>query len=122
MGQDVPGQEFLDLFQKLVNPLGFPLQSLLLAGFNPEEIDRKIAELKAVQNWLNANLGLLELTIKTLEYQKSVLTPAASAAGGEPKPDNPLANPALWPWGFAKPEAKAPPSASDSPKKTPRKR
>ena len=32
-----------------------------------------IVELKAVENWLRMNLGFLDMTVKTLEMQKSAM-------------------------------------------------
>ena len=40
---------------------------------DPEEIDKKIAELSSVESWLKMNLTFLQMTIKTLEMQKSAL-------------------------------------------------
>jgi hypothetical protein len=38
-----------------------------------EEVEKKIAELQSVENWLKMNLSFLQMTIKTLEMQKSAL-------------------------------------------------
>ena len=38
-----------------------------------DEIEKKIGELKAVETWLTMNTGFLQMTIKTLELQKSAL-------------------------------------------------
>jgi hypothetical protein len=40
---------------------------------DPDEIEKKIAELRVVENWLKTNVGMLEMTIKTLEMQKAAL-------------------------------------------------
>jgi hypothetical protein len=37
------------------------------------EVDRKIRELQAVESWLKMNLNFLQMTVKTLEMQKSAL-------------------------------------------------
>jgi hypothetical protein len=52
------------------------------------EIDRKIAELRAVENWLRMNLGFLDMTVKTLEMQKSALQAIqeSAAKAGDSKP------------------------------------
>jgi hypothetical protein len=89
-----------EMFQRMVNPMSFPLQSLLFPSLDIREIDRKISELKTVQTWLNANASMLELTIKTLEYQRSVLAPQEGGGKEAKPPENPFANPALWPWGM----------------------
>jgi hypothetical protein len=98
---DKPTQDQLfEMFQKMVNPMAFPLQGLLMGGLSAEEVDKKIAELTTVRHWLNSNLGMLDLTIKTLEYQKALLSPAGSDKKDTEKGENPLSNPALWPWNF----------------------
>lgn len=38
-----------------------------------DELDKKIADLKAVEAWLNLNLGMLRGTIQTLEIQRGTL-------------------------------------------------
>jgi hypothetical protein len=41
--------------------------------------------MRSVENWLKMNLGLLQMTIKTLEMQKSALETLSGA--GKDKPD-----------------------------------
>ncbi len=96
-----PGEVF-EMFQKMINPMAFPMQSLMMAGLSVEEIDKKIGELTTVKHWLNTHVGMLELTIKTLEYQRALLTPSQGGEQGKPvaPQDNPMLNPALWPWAF----------------------
>ncbi|MCD2517160.1 hypothetical protein LQ564_12670 [Massilia sp. G4R7] len=43
------------------------------AGLSTEELDKKIADLKAVESWLNLNLGMLRGTIQALEVQRGTL-------------------------------------------------
>lgn len=101
MANEKPSGEVFEMFQKMINPMSFPLQSLMMGALNPEELEKKINELTTVKYWLSTNVSMLELTIKTLEYQKALVTPAKE---GAPKPgnaaagDNPMMNPALWPW------------------------
>ncbi len=49
-----------------------------------EEIDRKLAELKTVEQWLSVQVGMLQMTAKTLELQKAGLV--ALRQGLDPKP------------------------------------
>ena len=98
MSEKTGTDEMFEMFQRMVNPMAFPMQGLLMGGLKIEDIDKKISELNTVRHWLNTNLGMLDLTIKTLEYQKALLTPAGPAAANEVKAENPLSNPALWPW------------------------
>ena len=105
MTKPVTPQEMFDLWQKMVNPGGYPLQSLMFPVLDPKEIEKKIAELETVEHWLKANLNMLQLSIKSLEYQRAMLkggekmqaamkegAPGAALEGGE------MQNPALWAW------------------------
>ena len=100
MSKPVTPQDMFDLWQKMVNPGAYPLQSLMFPVLDAKEIEKKIAELETVEHWLKANLNMLQLSIKSLEYQKAMLkggermTAAMSEAGegGE------MQNPALWAW------------------------
>ena len=100
MTKPVTPQDMFDLWQKMVNPGAFPLQSLMFPVLDPKEIEKKIAELETVEHWLKANLNLLQLSIKSLEYQRALLKggeKAAAAMQGEaPAPEPP--NPAMWAW------------------------
>jgi len=71
----------LEFLKSLWGPMGLPM-----AGLNPpaaasSELDRRIAELKSVENWLNMNLGVLRMTIQSLEMQKAALAAMQGAAG-----------------------------------------
>ena len=65
---------FVEMWQKMVNPGAFPLQSLMFPVLDAKEIEKKIAELEVVEHWLKANLNLLRLSIQSLEYQRSDTT------------------------------------------------
>jgi hypothetical protein len=99
MTKPVTPKEMFDLWQKMVNPGGYPLQSLMFPVLDPKEIEKKISELEVVEHWLKANLNMLQLSIKSLEYQRAMLKGGerlmgeASAGEGEE-----MANPALWAW------------------------
>ncbi|HET9576434.1 MAG TPA: PhaM family polyhydroxyalkanoate granule multifunctional regulatory protein [Usitatibacter sp.] len=99
MSKPVTPQEMFDLWQKMVNPSGYPLQSLMFPVLDPAEIEKKIAELETVEHWLKANLGMLQLTIKSLEYQRSLIKGGEKmreAMEGDGQGEIP--NPALWAW------------------------
>jgi hypothetical protein len=118
MTKPVTPQEMFDLWQKMVNPGAYPLQSLMFPVLDAKELDKKIAELETVEHWLKANLAMLQLTIKSLDFQKQLLEGGegtkkamdrGTAAGDMP-------NPAMWAWNMmaeaAKPQAPAEPPAA----------
>jgi hypothetical protein len=99
MTKPVTPQDMFDLWQKMVNPGGYPLQSLMFPVLDPKEIEKKIAELETVEHWLKANLNMLQLSIKSLEYQKAMIkggeklqAAMQDGEGGE------MQNPAMWAW------------------------
>ncbi|TMH49133.1 MAG: hypothetical protein E6H50_09275 [Betaproteobacteria bacterium] len=81
MNQPPDPFEFL---KNLWGPMGLPLAGLMAPALIPDEIERRIAELKSVENWLNMNLNVLRLTIQGLEMQKAGLAAMQNAAGSAP--------------------------------------
>jgi len=73
-------RDWLEFMQKMWNPMSFPMPGMTLPTVNIEEVEKKIVELKAVETWLTMNVGLVQMTIKTLEMQKSALESLAAAA------------------------------------------
>lgn len=74
----------MEFFRKMWNPMSFPLPGIFQPTMDAEEVDRKIIELRAVENWLKMNLTFLQMTIQTLEMQKSALQAIKESAGGGP--------------------------------------
>jgi hypothetical protein len=62
--------------------MGLPMAGLTGTTTAMDEVDRRIAELKSVENWLNMNLNVLRMTIQGLEMQKAGL--AAMQGGADP--------------------------------------
>jgi hypothetical protein len=87
MADDIWSKDMLEFMQKMWNPMGFPLPGMVAPTISVEEIERKLGELRSVENWLKMNLGLLQMTIKTLEMQKTALETLAGGAPGRPEPD-----------------------------------
>ena len=80
MSDDFGSREWIEQFQKMWNPMNFPFPGVIQPTLDPEEIERKIAELKAVESWLKMNVGMIEMAIKTMEMQKSALETLRDAA------------------------------------------
>jgi len=76
-------KDWFEFMQKMWNPMSFPMPGMAMPTVNVEEVERKIAELKAVETWLTMQVGLLQMTVKTLEMQKAALE--SLAAGAKPK-------------------------------------
>ena len=73
-----------EFLKSLWGPMGLPLAGLSNAATAMSELDRRIAELKSVETWLNMNLSVLRMTIQGLEMQKAGLAAMQSAAGAAP--------------------------------------
>lgn len=84
MADDIWSKDMLEFMQKMWNPMGFPLPGMVAPTISVEEVERKLGELRSVENWLKMNLGLLQMTIKTMEMQKSALEALSGGTGESP--------------------------------------
>jgi len=69
-----------EFLKTLWGPMGLPLAGLGNTTAAMSELDRRIAELKSVETWLNMNLSVLRMTIQGLEMQKAGLAAMQGAA------------------------------------------
>jgi hypothetical protein len=76
-------KDLFEWMQKMWNPMSFPVPGMLTPTADVGEIEKKIRELKTVENWLTMNVGFVQMTIKTLEMQKAALD--AMGAGNKKK-------------------------------------
>lgn len=72
------------------------LNQAMTAPMSVEELERRIGDLRAVENWLRMNLSMLSSTIQGLEVQRSTISTlktfmtSAAAAGSAPDGLSPL--------------------------------
>ena len=76
-------KDWLEFMQRMWNPMAFPMPGVGMPTVDVKEIEKKIAELKTVETWLTMNVGFVQMTIQTLEMQKSALETLGAA--GKPK-------------------------------------
>ena len=102
-------QQAIEFMQKMWNPFGvsmagvmppvapgvppaapFPNPMAMFATLDPAEIERKIGELRVIENWLAMSLNFVQMSIKTLELQKASLEAlrAGAAAASQPIPQS----------------------------------
>ena len=133
MTKPVTPQDMFELWQRMVNPGAYPLQSLMFPALDPKELEKKIAELQVVEHWLKANVSMVQMTVKSLEFQLSMVkggqraAESIEAAGKEAPP-----NPAAWMWNLmaqaatpaksAVADDPAPPEKPSPPKRSQRRR
>ena len=103
-------QEAMEFMQRMWNPFGvpvpgftppgaqgavaaaipFPNPAAMIATLDPAEIDKKIAELRVIENWLAMSQNFMQMSIKTMELQKASLEAMRGSQAGsqssEPKP------------------------------------
>jgi hypothetical protein len=53
--------------------VGMPSPASMFMSLDPAEIDRKIGELRVIENWLRMSLDFMQMSIKTMELQKASL-------------------------------------------------
>ena len=93
-------QQALEFMQRLWNPFGipmpgftppapglpgtgvpFPNPAAMLVALDPAEIEKKIAEMRVIENWLAMSQNLMQMSIKTMELQMASLE---ALRGGSP--------------------------------------
>lgn len=80
---NIPGMtDTLDFVKKLWGSMSVPganmpgmssLSGMASPALTTEDLDKRIADLKAVEAWLNMNLSMLRGTIQTMEVQRSTI-------------------------------------------------
>ena len=113
MAKPVTPQEMFDLWQKMVNPGAYPLQSLMFPVLDVKELEKKIAELEVVEHWLKANVNMVNLTIKSLQFQRDMVKGGEKVMAEADKGEMP--NPAMWAWNMMAEATKGAPASADPP-------
>lgn len=65
--------EFVKNLWGSMNIPGVGMPGMTGSSLSVDDLDKKIADLKAVESWLNLNLGMLRGTIQALEVQRGTL-------------------------------------------------
>lgn len=102
----------LGFAKRMWGNLGVSFPGMVTPTLDPEEIQKKINDLKAVENWLKMNLSMLQMTIQGMEMQCVTLNAmramgqmantygsgASAGEGGETPTSDGLRQAAMWPW------------------------
>ena len=67
-----PEQDPFGFFKKFWKDMEQPM-STLMPPLNAADLAKKISELQTIEQWLNMQLSMLKMGIKTLELQQSSL-------------------------------------------------
>ncbi len=126
MSDSNPSQDPFEMFRRLLSPLGLPVPGMAMPTLDPQEVEKRIAELRSVEGWLTLNLNMVRFSIQGLELQKSALNAMHGGAQGAAQVSAGAdgqggANPMLWPWALM-PQAMTEPEAAskDEPKERPK--
>ena len=68
-----PGSDPFEMFRRLWGPLGVPIPGMAMPTLDPNEVEKRIADLRSVEGWLTMNLNMVKLSIQGLEMQKAAL-------------------------------------------------
>lgn len=73
MSEQAPFPDPFEFLNKMWATMGLPMAGAVAPPVNVDEIDRRIADLKSVEQWLSMNLNMLRVSIQGLEMQKATL-------------------------------------------------
>lgn len=128
----VPGFDFLQGLMQGAGQAAPAMGQWIAPTLNPEELEKRIGELKTVQFWLEQNSRMIGVTIQALEVQRMTLStlqtmnlpmadlrnaltlPALAAAAEAPAPAPAPSKPAIAPLPAADEAAAAKPAAGAS--------
>jgi len=89
----------MEFLKSLWGNTGMPLPGLVTPTLDTNELEKRIADLKAVEGWLKTNLGMLQMTVQGLEMQRATLAAMqamSQSAGGSDANANPFFGPPVW--------------------------
>lgn len=98
----------LEFLKSMWGGMGFAVPGMVTPTLDVDELDRRIADLKAVEGWLRMNLNMLQMNIQGLELQRATLgamQAMGQAAGSTPETANLFANLPAWPWASFNPQS-----------------
>ena len=124
MSQDQNAQDPLEFVRGMWQNMGFSLPGMVTPTLDVDELDKRIADMKAVEGWLKMNLNMLQMSTQGLEMQRAALAAVKAmsqhAQEGETadKAQNPnpfAAAATMWPWNLmgGQPAASQPAPAGD---------
>src|SRR5438445_3247728 len=81
MSEQKPPQDPFEMFRRLWGPLGVPLPGMAMPTLDPQELDKRIADLRSIEAWLSMNLNMVKFSIQGLELQRAALQAMRSVTG-----------------------------------------
>ena len=118
----------LNFMRNMWGNMGFSLPGMVAPTFDVDELDKRIADMKAVENWLKMNLNSLQMATQALEMQRATIatmqamskiaSEGGAPAEGQTAQPNPFAS-GMWPWNLMQGAADASKAAQAAPAPAP---
>ena len=126
MSTENKAQDPMEFMRGMWSKMGFSLPGMVTPTLDVEELDKRIADMKAVENWLKMNLSSLQMATQALEMQRATIatmqamSKIASEGGSTPEAaqPNPFAS-GMWPWNLMQGAADASKAAQAAPAPAP---
>ena len=107
MSTENKAQDPLEFMRNMWGKMGFSLPGMVTPTLDVDELDKRIADMKAVENWLKMNLNSLQMATQALEMQRATIatmqamskiaSEGGAPAEGQTAQPNPFAS-GMWPW------------------------
>ena len=107
MSTENNAQDPMEFMRSMWSKMGFSLPGMVTPTLDVDELDKRISDMKAVENWLKMNLSSLQMATQGLEMQRATIAAMqamskVAAEGGRKDGDdaaqpNPFAS-GMWPW------------------------
>ena len=107
MSTENKAQDPLEFMRSMWSKMGFSLPGMVTPTLDVDELDKRIADMKAVENWLKMNLSSLQMATQGLEMQRATIAAMQAMSkiaseggrkeGDEAAQPNPFAA-GMWPW------------------------
>lgn len=104
MSTENTAQDPMEFMRNMWSKMGFSLPGMVTPTLDVDELDKRIADMKAVENWLKMNLNTLQMATQGLEMQRATIAAmqamskvAAESGNTEPGQASAFTN-GMWPW------------------------
>ncbi len=126
MSDNPKDQDPIEMLRRMWSGAGVPLPGMVAPTLDIDELDKRIGDLRTVENWLRMNLNMLQATVQGLEVQRSTLAALKAMGTQAPPPggadtsaaDNPFIA-AMWPWAMMQQTPVDPAKPAATPDKAP---
>ena len=116
MSTENKAQDPLEFMRSMWSKMGFSLPGMVTPTLDVDELDKRIADMKAVENWLKMNLNSLQMATQALEMQRATIatmqamskiaSEGSASTEGQAAQPNPFAS-GMWPWNLMQQAAEA---------------